>query len=150
MDTQTPTLASALELATHPNSIPLARQFAVTTLRQWRTPEAVIETSRLLVSELATNTLPRGRRYEATPATYRSQDGVGYFLLRLKCRAGWLYISVRDGDPNPPVLQRPAATSESGRGLLLVSELSRRWGFDFDGPYKTVWCQVSCATAIAM
>jgi anti-sigma regulatory factor (Ser/Thr protein kinase) len=41
-----------------------------------------------------------------------------------------------------PVLRPATDTAESGRGLVLVEALARRWGVDQGPGHKTVWCEL--------
>ena len=50
-----------------------------------------------------------------------------------------LRVEVSDADPTPPVIRHPEPTSPSGRGMLLIDQLSSTWGVDRRGDGKTVW-----------
>ncbi|MFI1201643.1 ATP-binding protein [Streptomyces sp. NPDC020883] len=77
----------------------------------------------LCVSELVTNSVTHG------------EGGVS---LRVRCSGNEARIEVIDGNPAPATM-RPANDDEpSGRGLLLVKVLSRKWGVSKDG--RTTWC----------
>lgn len=101
-----------------PDSVVRARD----SLRALGAPTPLIDTARLLVSELVTNSIRHaGLTHDA--------------LLRV--RASWsggvLRVCVRE--PDAPVLHadgaiRPAPGAESGWGLYLVDRLSTRWGID--------------------
>ncbi|KPC70152.1 hypothetical protein ADL26_17890, partial [Thermoactinomyces vulgaris] len=56
-----------------------------------------------------------------------------------------LRLSVTDASPASP--RRRAATGQatSGRGMLLVEELTSDWGVEPRGNGKTVWCEIPLA-----
>ncbi|MGW1749945.1 ATP-binding protein [Streptomyces sp. NPDC002092] len=57
---------------------------------------------------------------------------------------GHTRIEVTDPDPRAlPILLSATGTAESGRGLALVDQLSRRWGVDQGADHKTVWCELA-------
>jgi anti-sigma regulatory factor (Ser/Thr protein kinase) len=59
---------------------------------------------------------------------------------------GELVILVRDGHPDVPLAAHPDTADESGRGLLIVENLSDRFGWypRTDGrPGKVVWAAIS-------
>lgn len=58
-------------------------------------------------------------------------------------------VSIRVSDPGPgfaPALRAAATDATSGRGLLIVSRLSRAWGVDRSLP-SSVWCEMPLARA---
>ncbi|MFI0895346.1 SpoIIE family protein phosphatase [Streptomyces sp. NPDC020983] len=84
------------------------------------------ETVELLVSELVTNAI-RAASYEVE--------------LRLM-RVGKLLVEVSDDNHNLPQLQRAEADDVEGRGLALVSHMSRRWGTSRKAVGKVVWFEL--------
>lgn len=48
-----------------------------------------------------------------------------------------------DVSPKPPVLTAPDGQAEGGRGLLLVRELSARWGTYWLPEGKIVWSAIA-------
>ena len=54
-----------------------------------------------------------------------------------------LRVEVSDLDPRPPVLRRPDPLTPNGRGMLLINELSSRWGVDARADGKTVWFELA-------
>ncbi|MEW2518605.1 SpoIIE family protein phosphatase [Actinacidiphila alni] len=88
--------------------------------------ERLSDTTELLVSELVTNAI-RAASYEVE--------------LRLM-RVGKLLVEVSDDNHNLPQLQRADADDEQGRGLALVSHLSRRWGTSRKAVGKVVWFEL--------
>jgi PAS domain S-box-containing protein len=88
--------------------------------------EGMADLTELLVSELVTNAL-RAASHEVE--------------LRLM-RVGKLLVEVSDDDHNLPQLRRADADDEQGRGLALVSNLSRRWGTSRKVVGKVVWFEL--------
>ncbi|UWE07323.1 ATP-binding SpoIIE family protein phosphatase [Actinacidiphila bryophytorum] len=84
------------------------------------------DTTELLVSELITNAI-RAASYEVE--------------LRLM-RVGKLLVEVSDDNHNLPQLQRAEADDVRGRGLALVSHMSRRWGTSRKAVGKVVWFEL--------
>jgi serine phosphatase RsbU (regulator of sigma subunit) len=80
----------------------------------------------LLVNELVANAI----RYARRPITVR---------LML---SDTLLCEVHDDDHHMPVLRDPRPGDETGRGMLLVSRLSRRWGASRVAGGKVVWFEV--------
>jgi anti-sigma regulatory factor (Ser/Thr protein kinase) len=101
-----------------------ARQAATEQLAAWGLDEEafVIE---LVVSELVTNAI----RYGEPPIQLR--------LIRDRA----LICEVSDGSSTSPHLRRAHAYDEGGRGLLLVAQLTQRWGSRQTGSGKTIWAE---------
>ena len=55
---------------------------------------------------------------------------------------GLLRVEVVDDDPAPPARRSSGLDAASGRGLVLVDELSDRWGSAPRGPGKAVWFEL--------
>ncbi|MFF1730777.1 ATP-binding protein [Streptomyces sp. NPDC058247] len=65
-------------------------------------------------------------------------------------RAGGAVIRVEVTDPDPrvlPVLLDATGEDESGRGLVLLDAVARRWGVEQGAASKTVWCEVEAGEA---
>ncbi|MYS18796.1 MULTISPECIES: ATP-binding SpoIIE family protein phosphatase [unclassified Streptomyces] len=107
-----------------------ARELTRRQLAQWGL-ERLSDTAELLVSELVTNAI-RAASYEVE--------------LRLM-RVGKLLVEVSDDNHNLPHLVRADADDERGRGLALVSHLSRRWGTSRKAVGKVVWFELPLPTA---
>jgi anti-sigma regulatory factor (Ser/Thr protein kinase) len=110
----------------------LARLLATEQLRSWGLP---LDPARLIVAELAANAALHGRI-----------PGRSYRLALSVTQSAVLRIEVTDtrGD-RLPVSPRATVDSpgESGYGLLLVEELSDRWGVRVGpAPCKTVWAEL--------
>lgn len=90
-----------------------------------------LEDGELVLSELVTNALEHGTR----------DDRLIWMGLRVNCSE--LYIAVEDSCTDAPRLCCDGS-AESGRGLVLVQQLSLAWGFGpRDGVGKRVWSVVA-------
>jgi serine/threonine-protein kinase RsbW len=87
-------------------------------------PQAHIDAIELMISELATNSVKHAHSdFEVTIDVSRSE----------------IRVEVRDTGRGKPVLQFPAPTEPSGRGLRIVEALSLAWGTKDSRHGKTVW-----------
>ena len=115
------------KLPNDPSAVPAARRFASQQLMDF--PEAdVVDKTRLLVTELATNAVMHAR----SPIRLTVEPGPD----RVR-------VEVRDDDPrplDPPHAPDPDATS--GRGLWLVSAIACSWGVNRNDRGKTIWFEV--------
>ncbi|KUN25011.1 PAS sensor protein [Streptomyces antibioticus] len=107
-----------------PAQVAQARQAATEQLTAWGLDEAAFVTE-LVVSELVTNAI----RYGEPPVQLR--------LIRDRT----LIVEVSDGSSTSPHLRRAHAYDEGGRGLLLVAQLTQRWGSRQTGSGKTIWAE---------
>ncbi|MEU1518254.1 SpoIIE family protein phosphatase [Streptomyces sp. NPDC005811] len=114
------------ELPADPAAVAEARRTASRRLAEWELPELSF-TTELVVSELVTNAI----RYAAGPIRLR--------LIRERS----LVCEVFDGGATAPHLRHPRTTDEGGRGLLLVSQVTERWGTRFLGEGKIIWAEQS-------
>lgn len=118
-----------LRLAPEPGAAREARAWIAEVLAGW--PEETVETARLVVSELVTNSV----LHAGTPI------GVAYRLDGERAR-----FEVTDGQPVGPLPKRYATDSATGRGLRLVASLADEWGVARDPQGKSVWFTVSPST----
>ncbi|MGW5256165.1 SpoIIE family protein phosphatase [Streptomyces sp. NPDC004012] len=112
------------DVPTDPAYVATARQNAVDRLAEWGLEEAAFVTE-LVVSELVTNAI----RYGGSPIRLR--------LIRDRS----LICEVFDGSSTSPHLRRAHAFDEGGRGLLLVAQLTQRWGSRQTDQGKTIWAE---------
>ncbi|GHH00575.1 SpoIIE family protein phosphatase [Streptomyces lanatus] len=84
-------------------------------------------TAELVVSELVTNAI----RYGTHP-----------IRLRLIHDAATLICEVSDTSHTAPHLRRAKIFDEGGRGLLLVAQLTQRWGSRHTADGKTIWAEI--------
>jgi PAS domain S-box-containing protein len=101
-----------------------ARQSARDRLGAWGLEDLAFVTE-LVVSELVTNAI----RYAAGPIRLR--------LIKNQT----LTCEVSDGSSTSPHLRRARLSDEGGRGLLLVAQLTERWGTRYTHTGKTIWAE---------
>ncbi|SEP91040.1 PAS domain S-box-containing protein [Streptomyces sp. yr375] len=114
------------ELPADPAAVAEARKTASRRLAEWGLGDLAF-TTELIVSELVTNAI----RYATGPIRLR--------LIRERT----LVCEVFDGGATAPHPRHPRTTDEGGRGLLLVSQVSRRWGTRFLPDGKIIWAEQS-------
>ena len=100
------------------------RADAVHRVSEWGLGEAAFVTE-LVVSELVTNAI----RYGGPPIQLR--------LIHNRT----LTCEVADGSSTAPHLRRARVFDEGGRGLLLVAQLTQRWGTRQTARGKVIWCE---------
>ncbi|MFG2793293.1 SpoIIE family protein phosphatase [Streptomyces sp. NPDC048419] len=105
------------------------RKQVVEQLETWGLQEASF-TAELVVSELVTNAI----RYGAHP-----------IRLRLIHDTATLICEVSDTSHTAPHLRRAKTWDEGGRGLLLVAQLTQRWGSRHTAEGKTIWSEIALA-----
>ncbi|MGW0867220.1 SpoIIE family protein phosphatase [Streptomyces sp. NPDC002611] len=108
------------------------RKQVVEQLDRWGLIEATF-TAELVVSELVTNAI----RYGAKP-----------IRLRLIHDADTLICEVSDTNHTAPHLRRAKTWDEGGRGLLLVAQLTQRWGSRHTADGKTIWAELTMLDAM--
>jgi serine phosphatase RsbU (regulator of sigma subunit)/anti-sigma regulatory factor (Ser/Thr protein kinase) len=120
------------DLAPDPEGVARARRAAAAQLDDWGLLEAGFVTE-LVVSELVTNAI----RYGAEP-----------IQLRL-IYDHTLICEVSDGNSTSPHLRRARIFDEGGRGLLLVAQLTSRWGTRHTAAGKTIWTEQALSPGLA-
>ena len=110
-----------------PASVRAARHYAVETIGA--APQSVLEALAIAVSELARNSI----LHAGTE-----------FTVEIDRTSERLRVEVFDLGRGVPELRSPDATASSGRGLLLVRELSDDWGVNASDrqPGKSVWFEI--------
>ncbi|ULR48512.1 SpoIIE family protein phosphatase [Streptomyces deccanensis] len=119
-----PESLASWDLPSDPAIVAEARKRAGDRLTEWGLEEASFVTE-LVVSELVTNAI----RY-----------GTGPIRLRL-IKDRTLTCEVSDGSSTSPHLRRARLSDEGGRGLLLVAQLTERWGTRYTPTGKTIWAE---------
>nr|WP_312870704.1 SpoIIE family protein phosphatase [Streptomyces himalayensis] len=112
------------DVAPNPAEVARLRAESVRKLTQWGHEEAAFVTE-LVVSELVTNAI----RYGSPPIQLRLIND-----RRLICE-------VSDGSSTAPHMRRARVFDENGRGLLLIAQLTDRWGTRQTTTGKTIWCE---------
>ncbi|MES9526065.1 SpoIIE family protein phosphatase [Streptomyces capoamus] len=114
------------DIPADPALVAPVRKQVVEQLDTWSLREASF-TTELVVSELVTNAI----RYGAHP-----------IRLRLIHDEATLICEVSDTSPTAPHLRRAKTFDEGGRGLLLVAQLTQRWGSRHHPQGKTIWAEL--------
>ncbi len=115
-------------LPSRPQSASVARRLVLAVLQSWGLHQQ-LEAGELLTGELVANAV-----------RHAAGRTVG---LQLQRRPGWLRVEVRDSSRALPcrIVAEPGL-AESGHGLLLVDDLSDRWGADLLPRGKGVWFEL--------
>jgi hypothetical protein len=129
------TLFSALgPIGALPTAPGLAREFTAMVLGGWGLARVsdLGDLSALIVSELATNVVLLATGADGSPL-YQADGRLTELWLRLMSDRALLQVEVWDNLPasaGVPALCHPGQEEEHGRGLALVNEFSRSWGYD--------------------
>ncbi|MFF4112903.1 SpoIIE family protein phosphatase [Streptomyces sp. NPDC001714] len=121
------TRVASWDIPVDPALVAPIRKQVVEQLDVWNLSMAAF-TAELVVSELVTNAI----RYGAHP--------IG---LRLIHDTATLICEVSDTSHTAPHLRRAKTWDEGGRGLLLVAQLTQRWGTRHTAEGKTIWAELS-------
>ncbi|MGW2430933.1 SpoIIE family protein phosphatase [Streptomyces sp. NPDC001640] len=113
------------DLAADLAAVSQARKHVSKTLTEWGLEDAA-PTTELIASELVTNAL----RHACPPVR-----------LCLILHGTGLTCEVSDGSSVSPHLKRARTFDESGRGLFIVAQLTRRWGTRYTGHGKIIWAE---------
>ncbi|MFJ7996226.1 SpoIIE family protein phosphatase [Streptomyces sp. NPDC096310] len=107
-----------------PAEVARTRGYVTEQLRDWRLEDATFATE-LITSELVTNAI----RHATPPIQLRLIHDLS------------LICEVSDSSTTVPHLRRARAFDEGGRGLLLVAQLTQRWGSRHNPTGKTIWAE---------
>jgi len=119
-----PTRVAVWDVAPDPAAVAEARKNAIGQLESWGLTDAAFVTE-LVVSELVTNAI----RHAEPPIQLR--------LIHDRS----LICEVSDADNTSPHMRRARTYDEGGRGLLLVAQLTQRWGTRPTPTGKTIWAE---------
>ncbi|MGW1755112.1 SpoIIE family protein phosphatase [Streptomyces mirabilis] len=122
-----PSQVATWDIPADPALVAPIRKQVVDQLDTWELNAATF-TAELVVSELVTNAI----RYGEPP-----------IRLRLIHDAETLICEVSDSSHTAPHLRRAKAYDEGGRGLLLVAQLTQRWGSRHTADGKTIWAELT-------
>ncbi|UGY94862.1 sodium/proline symporter PutP [Streptomyces gobiensis] len=112
------------DLPSDPAAVAHARTLACRQLSEWDMDDLSF-TTELIVSELVTNAI---------------RHATGPICLRL-IRDRALICEVSDASSTSPRLRHARTTDEGGRGLLIVAQLTRRWGTRHTKTGKIIWTE---------
>jgi hypothetical protein len=118
---------SFLELGALPTAAPCARLHTTLVLWEWELG-ALVGTAGLVVSELVSNAVQASAGLTGSRFAGYWAPGIPPVRLWLSADDDRVVIQVWDGSDRPPVPQPVEPEADSGRGLLLVGELSAEWG----------------------
>ena len=124
-----------------------ARAYLASVLSSWNLA-ALTDEGQAVVSELVSNAV------EASTVAGRPMylgGRVAVVRLALLSDRSRLVAEVYDQAPGMPVIRKPPSDSESGRGLLVVAQLTRgRWGWSplHGQPGKVVWAELATESAL--
>ncbi|WP_432001006.1 SpoIIE family protein phosphatase [Streptomyces sioyaensis] len=121
-----PDQVATWELSAGLPTVARARELACGQLDAWHLEESAFIVE-LVVSELVTNAI----RYGVPPVQ-----------LRLIRDSTTLICEVSDNSNAAPHLRRARTFDEGGRGLLIVAQLTDRWGCRYTQAGKTIWAEV--------
>jgi anti-sigma regulatory factor (Ser/Thr protein kinase) len=121
-----------IRLPAQPESAAMARHQVEDFLRTWGMAD-LVEDAALCVTELATNALLHSR---------------GAFTVAVRRSTTGIRVDVQDDQPQrlPVVVPDslgPLDTGITGRGLILVAAIARRWGYFTTDVAKTIWFELS-------
>ncbi|MGW9026650.1 SpoIIE family protein phosphatase [Streptomyces sp. NPDC055722] len=119
------------DLAADLAAVSEARKHVWQALTEWGLEDAA-PTTELIASELVTNAL----RHARPPVR-----------LCLILHGTGLTCEVSDGSSTSPHLRRARTLDESGRGLFIVAQLTRRWGTRHNGHGKIIWAEEQLRTS---
>ncbi|MET8453515.1 SpoIIE family protein phosphatase [Streptomyces sp. NPDC005209] len=125
-----PTQVASWTLPNDRTAVPNARHMATRQLTEWGL-ESLQDPTQLIVSELVTN------------AVRHSTDPIGLRLIHHQA----LTCEVSDTDAHSPRLRHARTTDENGRGLFLITQLTRRWGARPESDGKVIWAEQALDSA---
>jgi anti-sigma regulatory factor (Ser/Thr protein kinase) len=120
-----PIATATIDLDTDFREVATARDFIQRVLGDWGIAGATLADAVLLTGELVTNALTHGQ---------------GRVQVRVRHTRDALMLEVSDQASFLPRRLRSGLEDEHGRGLLLVTRLSERWGVRPTPTGKSVWC----------
>jgi anti-sigma regulatory factor (Ser/Thr protein kinase) len=133
------TRQSVLAMAALPTATPCARLHARNLACEWGVGH-LAATIELVVSELVTNAVQASMDHDERPR-FTNEHGLACIHLRLSTDRHAALVEVWDENFRLPEPARPDLDDESGRGLMLVDALAKRWGWELasSGRGKIVW-----------
>jgi anti-sigma regulatory factor (Ser/Thr protein kinase) len=131
-------LQTHLPIAAHPTAPACARGHVRAVAHEWGLP-GVADIAKLLVSELVTNAVRASDRLRIR-ADLAIVPVIGLWVVSDRIS---LVIHVWDGNDEMPVLRNSGPDDDSGRGLMLVDTLSKKWGAYRNEVGKTVWARIT-------
>jgi anti-sigma regulatory factor (Ser/Thr protein kinase) len=145
MDTEAPRGVSTIYLSAEPNAVMLTRNFVRIVLTRYGLRD-VSEDAELVASELATNAVQATNAAEPSYVV-NSMKLPAIITVQVRLFSRFILVIVWDRSLGEPKLRPTYDTDETGRGLLIVENLSTRWGWETVHPYsgymgKVVWAEL--------
>ncbi|MFE7120351.1 ATP-binding protein [Streptomyces sp. NPDC057654] len=134
-----------LSLAAVGSAVSMSRHFMRLTLGKWHA-RSIEGDATLVVSELVTNAVKVTGVLDRPP-TWLELETLNLVTVRLVGLDASVVIEVWDTSKEMPVLQKPDDDTEGGRGLLLVQETAKCWGFCRTPRGKLVWAEITVPEA---
>ncbi len=110
-----------------PEAVAAVRRFVTEALTHWRELDLVTDAT-LVASELATNAV----LHASSP-----------FRVSVDRSVGVICIAIQDSTSDPAEAQDAGHHDGSGRGMVIVEALARRWGSDSLPTGKVVWAELT-------
>jgi len=141
-----PRVVSTVLFAAEANAAGLTRALVRLVLSQWGLRELVGD-AELIASELATNAV-HATNAEESSVWVNSERLPPIIRVQVRLYDSFMIVAVWDRNAGEPKPAAPEAIDEGGRGLLIVENLSTRWGWDTVHPYsaymgKVVWAELT-------
>lgn len=131
-------LSGRIEFGAAPAAVRCARRWTAALLAA-SGPGDLADTAVLLVSELVTNAV----RASCAAARASGCPDPGRIALAIVVTSNTVRIEVSDHSRGSvPTLADHAVDREGGRGLQVISALSKRWGWRLAAGEKVVWCEL--------
>ena len=135
-------LSSRIAFTAAPTAVRRARHWIAGQLARTDPPD-LIDTAVLLVSELVTNAV-HASVTAAAAVGHGDPRGIELTVARTR---DTVRIEVADSACGSlPAPSDPSADDESGRGMQVISALSKRWGCWSGQLGKVVWCELAAAS----
>jgi anti-sigma regulatory factor (Ser/Thr protein kinase) len=132
-------LVSALPpLAALPTAPACARSYVRSVAAEWG-PEDLADTAELLTSELITNAVQASKRLKLR-ADLALVPVVQLWMVSDRAS---IVIHVWDGNDEMPILRNSGPDDDSGRGLVLVNGLAKKWGAYRTETGKVAWALIT-------
>ncbi|MEW1829401.1 ATP-binding protein [Streptomyces sp. NPDC088196] len=136
-----PPATARFNLAAVDAAVPASRWFVRHVLRHWQLDDYSY-VAQLLASELVTNAVAATGEVGTRPTRPELAD-LDLVAAQLRTYERRLFVEVWDSNPDQPVVQGWRLDAESGRGLVLIDAMSRRWGtYDAGVGGKVVWAEL--------
>jgi hypothetical protein len=127
-----------------PGAASACRAFVRATLMVWGLNGDLADDVELVSNELVINSIAASTGADGRPAYRDGQMPLVGIGLRRNDASRTLRVEVWDTAEGKPELRRADDLAESGRGLAIVRELSRDWGWYPDGRSgKFTWAEFS-------